>query len=76
MLRNGHNYYLAPSLRNKHEWTDFFQEFCVSPMDKVKEMFLRAERGWILEQINHENSDMFSQLMNKTSETKQQLWDH
>jgi len=66
MLRNRHNYYLAPFDSNILEWELFQTAFKDNPMDNLKEMFHRAERAWLLERIAQENNDMFHQLIDKT----------
>jgi len=67
MLKRKHNYYLTPFTRNQDEWEAFEKAFQENPMDNLKEMFHRAERAWLLERINQDNSDMFNQLMLKVN---------
>ena len=65
MLHDGHNYYLAPSNANIDEWEVFQEAFKENPMDNLKELFLRAERAWLLEHVNNDNNAMFQQLLSK-----------
>ena len=66
LLRDTHNYYLAPYATHRTEWRDFLTIFKAEPITHLKEMFNRAERAWTLEKVNYDNPDMFTQLMDKT----------
>ena len=66
MLRDTHNYYLAPYTTHKTEWRDFLTIFKAEPITNLKEMFNRAERAWTLEKVNYDNPDMFTALIHKT----------
>ena len=65
MIRNRHSYYLAPYEINRDEWEAFQEAFKENPMDNLKELFLRAERAWLLEHVNNDNNEMFQQLLAK-----------